>query len=192
MTISRIRHPRSFDIETLKEELIDMYVVKKLSMNMICKRFNFGSPRVLEAFERWGVQKREKSEILRSTFELRKQKRVCVSCQQSFMGTYNNKFCKNCVPTPTARIRISNHGLSDPQFQMMLEAQNCACAICKKRFESMTIHKRKSSAVVVDHDHKTGMIRGLLCSPCNISLGHIETKSSEWMKTALLYSKGVI
>ena len=46
----------------------------------------------------------------------------------------------------------------------MLVEQNGVCAICKK---TCTIRKRLS----IDHDHKTGGIRKLLCSRCNSGLG---------------------
>lgn len=42
------------------------------------------------------------------------------------------------------------------------------CAICK----SPTPNGQKDWAV--DHDHKTGKIRGILCAPCNKGLGHFQ------------------
>lgn len=46
----------------------------------------------------------------------------------------------------------------------MLEAQKGACSICALPFQSLkTTH--------VDHDHKTGTLRGLLCQKCNNALG---------------------
>ena len=51
--------------------------------------------------------------------------------------------------------------------ERMLEAQGGVCAICRKpRPENRTLH--------VDHDHKTGRIRGLLCFRCNNALGDFE------------------
>lgn len=49
-------------------------------------------------------------------------------------------------------------------FQAMLKAQDGVCAICK---ETCPTQRRLS----VDHDHKTGKIRGLLCARCNFGLG---------------------
>lgn len=47
--------------------------------------------------------------------------------------------------------------------------QEGKCAICGQ-LETRKV-KNKLSVLAVDHDHKTGKIRGLLCSKCNISLG---------------------
>ncbi len=52
------------------------------------------------------------------------------------------------------------------QYEDMLKAQDYCCAICKG-FETNT--KRRNLSV--DHCHVTGMIRGILCSTCNRSLG---------------------
>jgi hypothetical protein len=56
------------------------------------------------------------------------------------------------------------YGLTLEQYDAMLEAQNGVCAICgEARPEERTLH--------VDHDHVTGVIRGLLCFRCNNALG---------------------
>lgn len=49
--------------------------------------------------------------------------------------------------------------ISETEYFEMLDSQGGGCAICG------TIPKRQNLAV--DHDHKTGSIRGLLCSTCN-------------------------
>ncbi len=46
----------------------------------------------------------------------------------------------------------------------MYEAQNGLCAICYKP-------QWNNQALVVDHDHQTLEVRGLLCTPCNTILG---------------------
>ena len=48
----------------------------------------------------------------------------------------------------------------------LLELQGGLCAICS----------RKPKIEHLDHDHKTGAIRGTLCSGCNLLLGVIEKR----------------
>lgn len=45
-------------------------------------------------------------------------------------------------------------------LKLLVEKQNGLCAICQR-----------DCALVIDHDHTTGIVRGLLCSPCNIAIG---------------------
>jgi len=61
------------------------------------------------------------------------------------------------------------YGITDEQYDAMLKAQNGACAICK-RPERMFIGSTRTR-LAVDHSHKTGKVRGLLCSTCNTALG---------------------
>lgn len=58
--------------------------------------------------------------------------------------------------------RKQAYGITKDQFFDLLEKQNNGCAICSKPVGI-------SSAV--DHDHDTGKVRGILCDPCNTSLG---------------------
>ena len=49
------------------------------------------------------------------------------------------------------------------EFNKVLALQGGACAICKNRLNKKGIPYR----LAVDHCHKTGLVRGLLCWPCN-------------------------
>ena len=56
-----------------------------------------------------------------------------------------------------------NYNLTIEDYAWMWHKQNGLCSICGKaptRF-----------GLVVDHNHQTGEVRGLLCSPCNSRLG---------------------
>lgn len=55
----------------------------------------------------------------------------------------------------------SKYKISEDEWNKMFEAQEGKCAIC--RLVPTGIRKH----LVVDHNHKTGKIRGLLCIPCN-------------------------
>lgn len=73
--------------------------------------------------------------------------------------------------------RKLNYGLSQADFDAMLEAQNFKCAIC----ETEDSGKRSWH---VDHDHETGEVRGLLCLHCNVGLGHFKDRTDLLGKAA--------
>ena len=74
------------------------------------------------------------------------------------------------------------YGLSLDTYTKMLHQQNGVCAICG---ECPPIPKGRKSSLFVDHDHKTGSLRGLLCHKCNIWLAALE--SVEWAQKATVY-----
>lgn len=59
----------------------------------------------------------------------------------------------------------NTYGLSTGDYQRLYDAQGGVCAICQRATGA-------SRRLSVDHDHKTGEVRGLLCRPCNTMLGH--------------------
>jgi len=58
------------------------------------------------------------------------------------------------------------YGLEPGEYDELYQFQHGRCAIC---FRATGRTRRLS----VDHDHKTGHVRGLLCRPCNDLLGHL-------------------
>lgn len=72
------------------------------------------------------------------------------------------------------------YGLPEGGYQELLAAQGGRCAICGR--------KPRTRALALDHDHRTGRIRGLLCSGprgCNKALGVFETDPDIAYRAAL-------
>jgi len=67
--------------------------------------------------------------------------------------------------------RWNAYGITQAEYGTMLERQGGLCAIC-------TIPMSPGKGTHVDHDHITDQVRGLLCSSCNHSLGHLESMDS--------------
>jgi hypothetical protein len=58
------------------------------------------------------------------------------------------------------------YGLTLEEFDALLASRGGGCAICGK-----------AGADNVDHDHRTGRVRGILCWNCNIAIGQLEDDS---------------
>lgn len=54
------------------------------------------------------------------------------------------------------------YGINLEQYEALLVAQGHRCAICGEPY---------NGSLCVDHDHSSGVVRGLLCNECNIALG---------------------
>jgi hypothetical protein len=74
----------------------------------------------------------------------------------------------------------STFGISSDEYEQMFIEQDGRCAICRR---SQLQFKYRFA---VDHDHKTGKVRGLLCVTCNSYLGMIDD-SIEVLETAIKY-----
>ena len=70
------------------------------------------------------------------------------------------------------------YGISLEEYESLLESQDNVCKICKT--EKIGKH------LAVDHDHKTGKIRGILCENCNRGLGMFKD-SPELLQNAIQY-----
>ena len=68
----------------------------------------------------------------------------------------------------TVACRKYRYGISKEQYDALLAAQGGVCSICAL---AGTVKKEKRS-LCVDHDHKTGKIRGLLCHAHNFLVGY--------------------
>lgn len=72
----------------------------------------------------------------------------------------------------TEAIRKRLYNITPEQYSEMLIKQNNLCAICGK-VDFSTI-KNRTLSLSVDHCHKTGKIRELLCNNCNLAMGNVK------------------
>jgi hypothetical protein len=70
------------------------------------------------------------------------------------------------------------YGLDQDRYDQLLAGQNGSCWICHNPPDGRPLG--------VDHDHKTGEVRGLLCITCNTGLGGFKD-SIQLMERAILY-----
>jgi hypothetical protein len=56
----------------------------------------------------------------------------------------------------------------------MVQKQNNVCAICKQPETLKKTNSKHIRKLSIDHNHKSGKVRGLLCSKCNVTLGRID------------------
>lgn len=97
---------------------------------------------------------------------------------RSGYGDKRHSWCKVChAKLAKARKRLAYYGLSQEEFDTLTERQCGCCAICGRPFT-------QSLRCVVDHDHVTGAVRGLLCDKCNLGIGHFNEKASTLIAAA--------
>lgn len=84
--------------------------------------------------------------------------------------------------TDPGRLR-ERYGMTYDEYLTRVEQQGGVCAICRNPGRKRT---PRGLPLVVDHDHRTGRIRGLLCSPCNTALGRLGD-TEEAMERVLEY-----
>ena len=59
------------------------------------------------------------------------------------------------------------YGISPDEYLELIESQDNKCAICGCDFSV----EQNLQKACVDHDHDTGLVRGLLCRGCNMAIG---------------------
>lgn len=85
-------------------------------------------------------------------------------------------------------MRIRKFGVNAEQFNEMLKNQNNICAICKKPETVIWKSRNEIKPLCIDHCHKTGKVRGLLCAKCNAAIGQFKD-SIESLASAIEYLK---
>lgn len=93
--------------------------------------------------------------------------------------TYLYHICKDCVQDKRTRLKMESpceysamrkrsrckaHGMTPDQYDAMWKDQNGKCAVCGRSLPE--------ERTFIDHDHSTGVVRGLVHQHCNSLLGH--------------------
>jgi hypothetical protein len=86
--------------------------------------------------------------------------------------------CKNCAypgRTSDRQERMRRWGITMKDVEEQFQAQKSRCAICclPMTMQRWAGHGKSGTyTFAVDHDHQTGLMRGLLCRRCNTGLGN--------------------
>ncbi len=109
--------------------------------------------------------------------EWKKAKRT-KPCKQCGVPVNAKAYCSDCVGDPGEGkrkwiSRINLYGVDKSMYEAMVFDQGGQCLLCPRE------------ATVIDHNHITGKVRGLLCHRCNSQMGLMEDPS--WRKKATEY-----
>jgi Recombination endonuclease VII len=101
--------------------------------------------------------------------------RMCRECRRLRLP-HKNK------PAHDRNVKLKwKYGLTEQAFNAMLASQGGRCVIC--RIE-LTLTPRQRNTAHVDHDHKTGRVRGVLCMLCNNALGSLHDDPERALRAA--------
>jgi hypothetical protein len=75
------------------------------------------------------------------------------------------------------RNKFIQYGITEEIFEQMKIKQGQKCAMCFQELHDKNTH--------IDHCHKTGRVRSLLCTSCNMSLGFYEKEN--WLQQVQAY-----
>lgn len=95
---------------------------------------------------------------------------------------YKNKYATLGRMTYRPTYYPRKYGITYEEFIERSEAQDNRCAICGIKCETL----------VVDHDHNTGRVRGLLCDRCNVGIGRLHDNETLLRIAAEYVATGVL
>jgi hypothetical protein len=118
---------------------------------------------------------------------------ICKRCERrqsitEFPALVGGKYvCRECLNKENHVNNLRVTGCTPEQYQKLLEQQDGKCAICGA-VEGHRSRDGRACRLSVDHDHQTGIVRGLLCNRCNRGLGRFKD-SVRILEAALRYLK---
>lgn len=93
-----------------------------------------------------------------------------------FARKYASKYYHSHKDIVREKLLIKRYNISNKEYNELFEKQTGCCLICDRHQNNFKIR------LAVDHNHKTGKVRGLLCSKCNTTLGWAELYSIKFRK----------
>ena len=71
-----------------------------------------------------------------------------------------------------ATYKLRTYGLTEQDWDYLWNKQNGQCSICLTELQGS--YAGDTPGTAIDHDHKTGLVRGLLCTRCNLGIGFLK------------------
>ena len=97
----------------------------------------------------------------------------CKACSTATSYSYRHSE-KGRVRVMLSRFNnaLKKYSLSEIEYNHMLAAQDYVCAICAR--PERHVVRGATKRLAVDHCHRTGKVRGLLCAHCNQAIGRLD------------------
>lgn len=88
------------------------------------------------------------------------------------------------------RSDFRKYGITEKHYRDIYEKQQGKCGICgKSKLPRLSTGAKKEDVLCIDHCHKSGKNRGLVCNKCNFVLGHADDDPSVLEKAAIYLRK---
>ncbi len=100
-----------------------------------------------------------------------KEMGICPSCEKR-PPAENRTCCVQCLEDKKLAARFGTAGPYRQLYAELYERQGGRCGVCLKSM----------SRPLLDHNHETMEVRGLLCSNCNVGLGQFKDNADLLMK----------
>ena len=86
----------------------------------------------------------------------------CKKCRRYYQNNRYKEGLVKKIPYNYSK-QLKTYGLTIDNYNEMCDIQKGKCLICKQE-----------NVLIVDHCHKSGKVRGLLCQKCNKGIGHFQ------------------
>ena len=103
-------------------------------------------------------------------YKLKKMKQTdthkqCRKCEEMVLReNMRETYCVPCVSEMGRQRNIKKYGLTIEDYDALFDKQKGLCGCCGKP---------DKTKLCVDHDHVSGVVRGLLCRLCNRAIGQL-------------------
>lgn len=89
--------------------------------------------------------------------------------RRGYVASYKKRHPERTAESDRRRLLLRKYGITPEEYAARLREQGGGCAICA----TAPVGGR---ALDVDHDHDSGRTRELLCSACNLAIGHLRDR----------------
>lgn len=151
-------------------------------------------PKDLQRRKAWTKRWREANkDIIREKRRMsyQKNRQRDLAKNRLYFKTHKAEYKANRVKNKehTRDVKFKKHyGITLDIYNGLLVGQKNVCAICKNGETMIDKRNGEIRALAVDHCHKTGIVRGLLCRKCNNGLGMFK-EDSGLLRKAIIYIK---
>lgn len=118
------------------------------------------------------------------------KEKECKKCASVFQPCApSQKYCSTECASEAQQdaYYIRTYGISREVWKTMAHNQGGLCFICRE--EGFLMKEGHEATLMVDHCHRTGTVRGLLCHNCNRALGLLKDDPAR-LRQALEYLEG--